>query len=692
MALWLSGAYIAGSQYATKPDARQRRTLDQAARASNAEQELVHVTLPDGSVMSYDHPVSGTELAHDISLSLAKSAIAVRIDGEMKDLATVIDRDVSASIVTNKDPDALELIRHDAAHVMAEAVQELFPGTQVTIGPAIENGFYYDFARDEPFTPEDLPTIEERMREIVDRDEPITREVWDRSEAIRYFESIGEHYKAEIIAAIPAGDAVSVYRQGNWLDLCRGPHLPSTGKLPKAFKLTKLAGAYWRGDARNAMLQRIYGTAWEHPKQLQAYLTLLEEAEKRDHRRLGREMQLFHFQEEAAGSVFWHPKGWTLYRVLQDFMRARLEAAGYVEVRTPQLYDRTLWERSGHWEKFREHMFTAESEDKVLALKPMNCPGHVQIYRQGIKSYRDLPLRMAEFGSCHRNEPSGALHGLMRVRAFTQDDAHIFCTEEQVTSETLAFCDLLRGVYNDFGFQDIVVKFSDRPAKRAGSDEIWDKAEAALRHATAQADIEASLNPGEGAFYGPKLEFVLRDAIGRDWQLGTLQVDFVLPERLDATYVGEDGEKHRPVMLHRAILGSFERFAGILIEHYAGRLPLWLAPLQVVVATITNEADDYAGRVLLALREAGVRAEADLRNEKIGYKIREHSLAKVPVLLVVGGRESREGTVAVRRLGSQAQETVALPDVVAKLKEEGLPPARLWDAHERKGKADRMGR
>ncbi len=636
----------------------------------------MHVTLPDGSVMSYDHPVSGTELAHDISLSLAKAAIAVRIDGEMKDLATVIDRDVSASIVTNKDPDALELIRHDAAHVMAEAVQELFPGTQVTIGPAIENGFYYDFARDEPFTPEDLPKIEERMREIVDRDEPITREVWDRSEAIRYFESIGEHYKAEIIAAIPAGEAVSVYRQGEWLDLCRGPHLPSTGKLPKAFKLTKLAGAYWRGDARNAMLQRIYGTAWEHPKQLEAYLTLLEEAEKRDHRRLGREMQLFHFQEEAAGSVFWHPKGWTLYRVLQDFMRARLEAAGYVEVRTPQLYDRTLWERSGHWEKFREHMFTAESEDKVLALKPMNCPGHVQIYRQGIKSYRDLPLRMAEFGSCHRNEPSGALHGLMRVRAFTQDDAHIFCTEEQVTSETLAFCDLLRGVYNDFGFQDIVVKFSDRPAKRAGSDEIWDKAEAALRHATAQADIEASLNPGEGAFYGPKLEFVLRDAIGRDWQLGTLQVDFVLPERLDATYVGEDGEKHRPVMLHRAILGSFERFAGILIEHYAGRLPLWLAPLQVVVATITNEADDYAGRVLLALREAGVRAEADLRNEKIGYKIREHSLAKVPVLLVVGGRESQENTVAVRRLGSQAQETVALPDVVAKLKEEGLPPAR----------------
>ena len=634
----------------------------------------MRITLPDGSVRTYERPVTGDELAHDISLSLAKAAVAIRIDGEMKDLATPIDHDAEVAIVTNKDPDALELIRHDAAHVMAEAVQELFPGTQVTIGPAIENGFYYDFARDEPFTPEDLPKIEARMREIVERDEPITREVWDRSEAIRYFESIGEHYKAEIIANIPEGDAVSVYRQGNWLDLCRGPHLPSTGKLPKAFKLTKLAGAYWRGDARNAMLQRIYGTAWEHPKQLEAYLTLLEEAEKRDHRRIGREMQLFHFQEEAAGSVFWHPKGWTLYRVLQDYMRGRLEAAGYVEVRTPQLYDRTLWERSGHWEKFREHMFTAESEDKVLALKPMNCPGHVQIYRQGIKSYRDLPLRMAEFGSCHRNEPSGALHGLMRVRAFTQDDAHIFCTEEQVTSETLAFCDLLRGVYNDFGFEDIAVKFSDRPAKRAGSDETWDKAEAALRHATAQADIAASLNPGEGAFYGPKLEFVLRDALGRDWQLGTLQVDFVLPERLDANYIGEDGEKHRPVMLHRAILGSFERFMGILIEHYAGRLPMWLSPVQVVIATITNEADDYARKVLLALHAAGLRAEADLRNQKIGYKVREHSLAKVPVMLVVGGRESLDGTVAVRRLGSQAQESVALNDAIATLKKDGAAP------------------
>jgi threonyl-tRNA synthetase len=634
----------------------------------------VRITLPDGSVRAFERPVSGIELAQTIGASLARAAIALRIDGTMVDLATVIDRDVRAAIVTPKDPDALELIRHDAAHVMAQAVQELFPGTQVTIGPAIENGFYYDFARNEPFTPEDLPRIEERMREIIDRDLALVREVWGRAEAIAHFEKIGEHFKAELIAAIPEGEAVSIYRQGEWLDLCRGPHLPSTAKLPKAFKLTKLAGSYWRGDARNAQLQRIYGTAWADPKQLAAYLTMLEEAEKRDHRRLGREMQLFHFQDEAAGSVFWHPHGWTLYRTLQHYMRARLEAAGYVEVRTPQLYERSLWEKSGHWEKFREHMFVMESEEKVLGLKPMNCPGHVQIFRQGIKSYRDLPLRMAEFGSCHRNEPSGALHGLMRVRAFTQDDAHIFCTEAQITAETLAFCDLLRRVYADFGFTDVVVKFSDRPAKRAGSDAIWDKAEGALRDATAEAGITTILNPGEGAFYGPKLEFVLRDAIGRDWQLGTLQVDFVLPERLDAAYVGEDGEKHRPVMLHRAILGSFERFTGILIEHWAGRLPLWLAPVQVVVATITNEADEYAGRVLAALRDAGLRADADVRNEKIGYKVREHSLAKVPVMLVVGGRESREDTVAIRRLGSQAQETVALQVAIAKLQADGRPP------------------
>lgn len=650
--------------------------LDEFPRVPASDHAGFELTLPDGSVRAFDHPISGLELARDIGPSLAKAAIALRVDGVLVDLASVIERSARVAIVTPRDPDALELIRHDAAHVMAQAVQELFPGTQVTIGPAIENGFYYDFARAEPFTPEDLPAIEERMREIVDRDQPIIREVWDRGEAIAYFTKLGEHFKAELIASIPEDEAVSVYRQGDWLDLCRGPHLPSTGKLPKAFKLTKLAGSYWRGDAGNAQLQRIYGTAWADPKQLSAYLTMLEEAEKRDHRRLGREMQLFHFQDEAAGSVFWHPHGWTLYRALQDYMRARLEGAGYVEVRTPQLYERGLWEKSGHWEKFREHMFVMESEEKVLGLKPMNCPGHVQIFRQGIKSYRDLPLRMAEFGSCHRNEPSGALHGLMRVRAFTQDDAHIFCTEAQITGETLAFCDLLRRIYADFGFEDVVVKFSDRPAKRAGSDEIWDKAEAALRDATAEAGITTILNPGEGAFYGPKLEFVLRDAIGRDWQLGTLQVDFVLPERLDAAYVAEDGEKHRPVMLHRAVLGSFERFIGILIEHWAGRLPLWLAPVQVVVATITNDADAYADKVLAALRLAGLRAEADVRNEKIGYKVREHSMAKVPVMLVVGARESREETVAIRRLGSQAQETVALQEAIVKLKIEGSPPIR----------------
>jgi threonyl-tRNA synthetase (EC 6.1.1.3)/Ser-tRNA(Thr) hydrolase (EC 3.1.1.-) len=602
-------------------------------------------------------------------------ALAARIDGEVKDLLLPIERDADVSLVTADDADAVELLRHDAAHVMAEAVQELYPGTQVTIGPAIENGFYYDFARAEPFTPDDLPRIEERMREIVDRDEPIRREVWDRDAAILHFKSIGEHYKAEIIEDLPAGEPISVYRQGDWLDLCRGPHLASTGRLGKAFKLMKVAGAYWRGDSRNAQLQRIYGTAWTSKKQLDAYLTMLEEAEKRDHRRLGREMNLFHLQEEAAGAVFWHPLGWTLYRTLQAYMRRRLEAEGYVEVNTPQLIDRTLWERSGHWEKFRENMFTAEAEEKILALKPMNCPGHVQIFRQGIKSYRDLPLRMAEFGCCHRNEPSGALHGLMRVRAFTQDDAHIFCTEDQITSETLAFCALLQSIYRDLGFEDVVVKFSDRPAKRAGSDATWDKAEAALREATEAAGLETKLNPGEGAFYGPKLEFVLRDAIGRDWQLGTLQVDFVLPERLDANYVGEDGEKHRPVMLHRAILGSFERFIGVLIEHHAGRLPFWLAPLQVVVATITNQADGYAAEVLATLREAGIRAEADLRNEKINFKVREHSLAKVPVMLVVGAREADERTVAMRRLGGKAQEVVALADAVATLAVESLGPS-----------------
>lgn len=634
----------------------------------------VRIILPDGAVRDYQASITGLQLAEDISEGLARRALAVHIDGVMRDLATPIEADAEVSIVTAKDDDALELLRHDAAHVMAEAVQELYPGTQVTIGPAIENGFYYDFARDEPFSPDDLTAIEARMREIVKRDEVITREVWDRNEAIEYFKSIGEHYKAELIAEIPDGEPVSIYRQGQWLDLCRGPHLPSTGKLGTAFKLMKLAGAYWRGDSRNAMLQRIYGTAWASKQQLDGYLRMLEEAERRDHRRLGREMALYHFQEEAAGSVFWHPKGWTLYRTVQTYMRKRLDAAGYVEVRTPQLIDRSLWETSGHWDKFREHMFTATSEDRVLALKPMNCPGHVQIFRQGIKSYRDLPLRMAEFGSCHRNEPSGALHGLMRVRAFVQDDAHIFCTEDQITSETTVFCDLLQSVYRDFGFDDLIVKFSDRPAMRAGSDETWDKAESALRSATEAAGLNTVLNPGEGAFYGPKLEFVLKDAIGRDWQLGTLQVDFVLPERLDANYIGEDGNKHRPVMLHRAILGSFERFIGILVEHHAGRMPLWLAPVQAVVATITNDLDAYALSVASALKMAGVRVETDLRNEKIGYKVREHTLAKVPLLLVVGNREQETGSVAVRVLGEGSQESVALDALVGRLRSEALGP------------------
>ncbi len=633
------------------------------------------ITLPDGSVRSYDAALSGAEFAADIGLGLAKAALAVRVDGVMRDLAHVIDADAQVSIVTNKDEDALELIRHDAAHVMAEAVKELYPDNQVTIGPAIENGFYYDFARTEPFTPDDLAVIEARMVEIVERDEPISREVWERDAAIAFFKDLGELYKAEIIGDLPAGEEITLYRQGDFVDLCRGPHLPSTGRLGTAFKLMKVAGAYWRGDSRNPMLQRIYGTAWPDEKQLRAYLTMLEEAEKRDHRRLGREMGLFHFQDAAAGSVFWHPKGWTLYRTLVDYVRRRLDRAGYVEVNTPQLVDRSLWEDSGHWEKFREHMFTAESEDRVLALKPMNCPCHVQIFKQGIKSYRDLPVRMAEFGACHRNEPSGALHGLMRVRAFTQDDAHIFCTEDQITAETKEFCDLLMSMYHDLGFDDVMVKFADRPQTRAGSDAVWDKAEKALKDATEAAGMETQLNPGEGAFYGPKLEFNLRDAIGRDWQLGTLQVDFVLPERLDAAYVGEDGQKHRPVMLHRAILGSMERFIGVLIEQHAGRLPLWLAPVQAVVATITNAADGYAGEVAAALAAAGIRAEADLRNEKINYKIREHSLAKVPAILVVGAREADAGTVALRRLGGKAQEILALADATARLTEEAAGPA-----------------
>ncbi len=632
---------------------------------------MVKLTLPDGSSRDYDQPISGTEVAVDISPGLAKAALAIRVNDSMKDLATVIAEDCDFSIVTAKDEGALDLLRHDAAHVMAQAVQELFPGTQVTIGPSIENGYYYDFARDEPFSTDDFEKIEKRMAKIVDQDLKIISEVWERDKAIEYFQSIGEKYKAEIISDLPEDKEITIYRQGEWLDLCLGPHLPSTGKLGKFFKLMKVAGAYWRGDSRNEMLQRIYGTAWADKKALKAYLLMLEEAEKRDHRRLGREMDLFHLQEEAAGAAFWHPKGWTLYRTVQNYMRDRLEETGYEEVNTPQLVDRTLWEESGHWEKFREAMFiSAADEDKVLAIKPMNCPCHVQIFKQGIKSYRDLPLRMAEFGSCHRNEPSGALHGLMRVRAFIQDDAHIFCTEDQITSETKSFCDLLMSIYKDFGFEDVIVKFSDRPEVRAGEDSVWDRAENALIEAVQAADYEYDLNPGEGAFYGPKLEFVLRDAIGRDWQCGTLQIDFVLPERLDASYVGEDGERHRPVILHRAILGSFERFIGILIENFAGRFPFWLAPLQTVVATITDDASDYAEEVLAALKTAGIRAEADLRNEKINYKIREHSHGKVPIILVVGGREAEERTVAIRRLGGKVQEIVALDQAVDTLHSE----------------------
>jgi threonyl-tRNA synthetase len=645
----------------------------------------IKLTLPDGSVREMPRGTTAGELAAAIGPGLAKAALAARVDGRDWDLGRAIEADAEIEIVTAKSPGALELIRHDAAHVMAEAVKELYPETQVTIGPAIENGFYYDFSRKEPFTPDDLVKIEARMKDIVARDEKIEREVWPRDKAIQFFKDQGEHYKAEIIESIPAGEDVTLYRQGKFIDLCRGPHLPSTAKLGKAFKLMKLAGAYWRGDSRNEMLQRIYGTAWANDKDLADHLHRLEEAERRDHRRLGREMNLFHVQEEAVGSVFWHPNGWTLYRTVENYVRDRLGRKGYVEVKTPILVDRVLWEQSGHWEKFGDAMFTAQPRsaearkdegDRILAVKPMNCPCHVQIFRQGLKSYRDLPLRMAEFGSCHRFEPSGALHGIMRVRSFTQDDAHIFCTEDQITSETKSFCELLLSVYKDFGFSDVVVKFSDRPETRAGTDAIWDRAEGALREAVAAAGLETILNPGEGAFYGPKLEFVLRDAIGRDWQCGTLQVDFVLPERLDASYIGEDGSRHRPVMLHRAILGSLERFIGILIEQYAGAFPLWLAPVQVVIATITNDGDAYAREVEETLAAAGLRCQLDLRNEKISYKVREHSLAKVPVILAIGRREAEERTVAMRRLGSQAQESLALDEARARLAAEAKAPSQ----------------
>jgi threonyl-tRNA synthetase len=637
---------------------------------------MVAITLPDGSVRAFAGAVTGTDIAAAIGPGLAKAALAMEVDGAAQDMSREISHDARVKFFTRKDDAALELIRHDAAHVLAEAVQALYPGTQVTIGPAIENGFYYDFARNEPFTPEDFPAIEGKMREIIAANAAFTREVWDRDEAIAFFEARGERFKAELIRDLPESETITIYRQGEWLDLCRGPHMRGTGDVGQAFKLMKTAGAYWRGDHRNPMLSRIYGTAWRDQKELDAYLHQLEEAERRDHRVIGKQMDLFHIQEEAVGAVFWHPKGWKLYRTVEDYMRRRLDQAGYEEVRTPQLVDRKLWEESGHWEKFRKNMFIAEvpDEEKILALKPMNCPCHVQIFKQGLRSYRQLPLRMAEFGACHRYEPSGALHGIMRVRAFTQDDAHIFCTEEQIAPETVKFVELLSSVYRDFGFESFAVKFSDRPEVRAGSDEVWDRAEAALKSACATAGVDYTLNPGEGAFYGPKLEFVLRDAIGRDWQCGTLQVDFVLPERLDAEYVTSDSGRARPVMLHRAILGSFERFLGILIEQYAGRFPLWLAPTQAVVATIVSDADDYAHEVAAWLRAAGLSVELDVTNQKIQAKIRDHSLHHVPNILVVGRKEAEDRTVALRRLGGAAQEILPLDEAVAMLAREAAAP------------------
>ncbi len=642
----------------------------------------ISLTFPDGNSRNYDAGVTPADVAASISNSLAKKAISATVNGAHHDLQWPINADASIAINTMKDAvPALELIRHDFAHVMARAVQELWPDVKVTIGPVIENGWYYDFDREEPFTPEDLGAIEKKMKEIINLRDPVRTEIWERPRAIEHYRGTHEPYKIELIEAIPGDEPLRMYWHGDWQDLCRGPHLQHTGQLPAdAFKLMSVAGAYWRGDSDRAMLQRIYGVAFQNKEDLRKYLNMLEEAAKRDHRKLGREMDLFHMQEEAPGQIFWHPNGWRIYTGLQDYMRRMQQRGGYVEVNTPQVVDRKLWEASGHWEKYQEHMFIVEVDEEhareksVNALKPMNCPCHVEIFKQGLKSYRDLPLRMAEFGSCNRYEPSGALHGIMRVRGFTQDDAHIFCTEEQIESETARFIDFLSNVYRDLGFEDFKVKFSDRPDLRAGSDDVWDKAEAALLSATRAAGYEPELNPGEGAFYGPKLEFVLTDAIGRDWQCGTHQVDFVLPERLDANYIGPDGAKHRPVMLHRATLGSFERFIGILIEEHAGKLPFWLAPRQVVVTTIVSEADDYAREVTAALQAVGIRAEADLRNEKINYKVREHSLGKVPVILALGHREVEEKTVTLRRLGEKQTSVQALDDVVAALKVEATPP------------------
>jgi threonyl-tRNA synthetase len=607
----------------------------------------VTITLPDGSQRQFDHPVTAADVAAAIGPGLAKAALAARIDGKLVDTSYLIDSDAKVALVTGKDPDGLEVIRHSCAHLLAQAVKSLYPDAQVTIGPVIEDGFYYDFSYKRPFTPEDLEKIEAKMKELAAADFQVERRVMERDKAVEYFRDMGEAYKAEIIASIPANEDISLYGQGDFIDLCRGPHVPSTGKIP-AFKLMKIAGAYWRGDSRNEMLQRIYGTAWPDEKSLKQYLHRLEEAEKRDHRKLGKSLGLFHLQEEAPGMVFWHPKGWVIWQQIEQYLRHLLWQHGYEEVRTPTVMDRVLWERSGHWENYHEHMFTTSSENRDYAVKPMNCPGHVQIYNQGVKSYRDLPLRLAEFGSCHRNEPSGALHGLMRVRGFVQDDAHIFCTEDQVLSEASAFIDLLREVYADFGFTEIQVKLSTRPPKRIGTDAQWDKAEAALARALDTKSLKWELNPGEGAFYGPKIEFSLKDCLGRVWQCGTIQLDFALPERLEAEFVGEDGQRHRPVMLHRAVLGSLERFIGILIEEYAGIFPPWLAPVQAVSMSITDAHAEYAAAVAEKLKKQGFRVEADLRNEKIGLKIREHTLQRVPYLLVAGGREVENQTVAVR--------------------------------------------
>jgi threonyl-tRNA synthetase len=638
---------------------------------------MIHVTFPDGASRAFEPGVSGLDIAKSISPSLAKRTVAMALDGVVSDVSDPVPRDAKIEFLSREDPRALELIRHDAAHVLAEAVQSLWPGTQVTIGPVIENGFYYDFYRQTPFTPEDFASIEKRMREIIARDKPFTKQEWTREQAKDYFEKKGEAFKIELVDMIPEDQALKIYSQGEWLDLCRGPHMTSTGKIGDAFKLMKVAGAYWRGDSNRPMLQRIYATAFANRQELDAYLKQLEEAEKRDHRRLAREMDLFHFQEEGPGAVFWHPKGWTLFQTLISYMRRRQDKAGYIEVNTPQVLDRALWETSGHWDTYRENMFVTTTEDeRVFAHKPMNCPGHVQIFKNGLKSYRDLPMKIAEFGVVHRYEPSGALHGVMRVRAFTQDDAHIFCTDDQILEESMKVNDMILSIYEDFGFHDVVVKLSTRPEKRVGSDAVWDKAEAALGEVLGMIGnrVKTSINPGEGAFYGPKFEYVLRDAIGRDWQCGTLQVDFNLPGRFGAFYIDANSEKTTPVMLHRAMFGSLERFTGILLEHYAGHLPLWLSPLQIVVATITQEADDYALEVIAEARKLGLRVEGDLRNEKITYKVREHSLAKVPALLVLGRKEAAERTVSIRRLGSSDQTSAGLAEALAALAKEATPP------------------